>query len=298
LAAFFLPSTRTASRRRLDLDPVGVVLFGLAVLSFMWPFLFTTGSPDDDAARWWLLVVCVLFVAAFVAWERRYAERGRQPLLPFAIFQVSSFRNGALLSTAFFSAMPATFLLGTLYLQNGLGLAPVFAGMVSIGFAAASAWSSWWGGLIVNRVGRPLVVWGIAGMLVAVAGLVVTVLFSPPEATAWIMAGVMLLAGFAGGVVISPNQTLMLAEIPVAQGGVAGSIGQLGQRIGTAVGTAVALALFYATVFREQGSAADLVVYHDAYAYGMIAVGIFLALALVVGVVDLAGRRRNGAQTP
>jgi hypothetical protein len=105
----------------------------------------------------------------------------------------------------------------------------------------------------------------------------------------------MLVGGFAGGLVISPNQTLTLADIPVRQGGVAGSIGQLGQRVGTAVGTAVALALFYATVYREQGSKPDLVVFHDAYAYGMIAVGIFLGLALIAGVVDLAVRRRRGA---
>ena len=82
-------------------------------------------------------------------------------------------------------------------------------------------------------------------------------------------------------------------------GGVAGSVGQLGQRIGTAVGTAIALALFYATVYREQGSVSDMaVLYHDAYASGMITVGVFLALALVVGVTDLAGRARSGSQTP
>lgn len=52
---------------------------------------------------------------------------------------------------------------------------------------------------------------------------------------------------------ISPNQTLTLQDIPVKHGGVAGSIGQLGQRIGTAVGTAVALSLFYATIYREGG---------------------------------------------
>ena len=75
--------------------------------------------------------------------------------------------------------------------------------------------------------------------------------------------------------------------------GVAGSIGQLGQRIGTSVGTAVALSLFYATIYRESGSAPDLVVYHDAYAYGMTAVAVFVALAFFISVVDLGSRRRK-----
>ncbi|MFX6036253.1 MFS transporter, partial [Acinetobacter baumannii] len=79
----------------------------------------------------------------------------------------------------------------------------------------------------------------------------------------------------------------------VSSGGVAGSVGQLGQRIGTAVGTAIALALFYATVYREQGGRDTLVVFHDAYASGLIAVGVFLGLALIVGVADLAGRARR-----
>ncbi len=304
LAAFFLPDTRTRSHRRLDLDPVGVVLFALVVLALLWPFLFTTGSPDDDPRRWWLLVVAVVFIALFVVWERRYAARGKLPLVPFSIFRAASFRNGVFVSTAYFAAAPAMFLLGTLYLQSGLGLAPVYAGMVTIGFAVVSAYSSWLGGNLVNTLGRPLVVWGLVGMLITVAGLVATVLFTPPAWTPWVIAGVMVLGGFAGGLIISPNQTLMLADIPVRQGGVAGSIGQLGQRIGTAVGTAVGLALFYATVYREQGTESDLVVFHDAYAYGMIAVGVFLGLALIAGVVDLATRRRNGepltpvAQTP
>ena len=69
------------------------------------------------------------------------------------------------------------------------------------------------------------------------------------------MAGVMVIGGIGGGLVMSPNQTLTLADIPVKQGGIAGSIGQLGQRIGTSVGTAVALSLFYATIYREGAAA-------------------------------------------
>ncbi|MFG6503267.1 MFS transporter [Microbacterium sp. P05] len=299
LAATMLPNTRTKSHRKVQLDPVGILFFALAVTALMWPFLFTTGSPSDNPQRWWLLVVSALFIAIFIAWERRYTERGKVPLIPFAIFAQSSYRNGVLISTTYFAALPATFILTTLFLQTGLELPPVFAGMVTIGFAIASAISAWFGGVLVSKIGRPLVVWGVAGLLASTIGLVAGAILIPSDYTLIGMAAILTVGGFASGLVLSPNQTLMLADIPVAEGGLAGSVGQLGQRIGTAIGTAVALALFYAAVYREQGTRPTIDVYHDAYLYGMIAVGIFLGLSLIVGVVDLASRRRHGvAQTP
>ncbi len=294
LAVWVLPKTRTRSRRALSFDLFGVLLFGLAVLSLMWPFLFTTGSPDDDPRRWWLLVLFILFAGAFVAWERHYESRGKQPLIRFALFRISSFRNGTLLIAAYFTALPALFLLTTLFLQTGVGLAAVYAGMVTIGFALASALFSWIGGNLVGTYGRPVVVWGLVGVLACVIGLAAAALFVPVEWVAWVMAGVMVIGGIGGGLVMSPNQTLTLGDIPVKQGGIAGSIGQLGQRIGTSVGTAVALSLFYATIYREGDSTApDIVVYHDAYAYGMTAVAVFVALAFLISIVDLSSRRRG-----
>ena len=294
LAAFLLPNTRHASTKKLELDPVGVLLFGLAVLALMWPFLFTTGSPDDDPRRWWLLVVFVVFAGAFVAWERSYQARGRAPLIPLRLFRVSSYRNGTLIMTAYFTALPPVFLLTTLFLQIGLGLSALYAGMVTIGFALASSVASWISGRLVARFGRALVVWGLLGVLVSIVGLTAAALYVPPDAVAWVMVGVMVVAGFAGGVVISPNQTLTLEEIPVKRGGLAGSVGQLGQRVGTSIGTAVALSLFYATIFREEGGEASThVVYHDAYAYGMVACAVFVALAFLLGILDLTARRRR-----
>ncbi|KAA9111513.1 MFS transporter [Microbacterium rhizomatis] len=294
LAIWVLPTTRTRSRKPLELDPVGVGLFAVTVLALMWPFLFTTGSPDDNPQRWWLLVVFVLFAGAFVAWERRYTASGRNPLIPFSLFRVSSYRNGTIIQSAYFTALPSMFLLTTLYLQSGLGIPPVFAGMVTIGFALSSAISSWYGGNLVSRFGRPIVVWGLALVLLCVAGLTIAALYAPDAITAYVMAAVMVIGGIGGGLVIAPNQTLTLADIPVKQGGLAGSVGQLGQRIGTAVGTAVALALFYSTIYREDpGSSSDSVVFHDAYGFGMIAVALFVSIAFVVAVVDLSARRRS-----
>ncbi|GLJ80976.1 MFS transporter [Microbacterium imperiale] len=291
---WLLPKTRESRPAPLQLDPVGLLLFGVVVVALMAPFLMTTGSPDDNPQRWWLLVAFGVFAAAFVWWERRYAASGKHPLVPLSLFSISSYRNGTLIQAVYFMALPAMFLLTTLFLQLGVGLAPVFAGMVSIGFAVASAAASYVGGRIVTRVGRPLVVWGLAIMLTAVVALALVAFFVPPGIVELAMAAVLTVGGFGGGLVISPNQTLTLAEIPVKQGGLAGSVGQLVQRIGTAVGTAVALSLFYSTVYREEGSgAATLEVYHDAYAFGMMSVGLFLSIALVLGVVDLASRRRR-----
>ncbi|MDX2376061.1 MFS transporter [Microbacterium sp. LRZ72] len=293
LAAWVLPTTRKRAPKRLELDPVGVVLFGIVILSLMWPFLFTTGSPDDDPRRWWVLVVFVLFGAAFIAWERRYSASGKNPLIPFSIFRRSSYRNGTLLATSYFTGLPALFLLTTLFLQGGLDLAPVYAGLVTMGFALPSALTSWIGGNLVNKYGRPIVLWGLTAVLTCIAGLVLIALYVPAEWAPISMAAVMVLGGAGGGFVISPNQTLALSDVPVKQGGLAGSVGQLGQRIGTAVGTAVALSLFYATIYREQDEASTLVVYHDAYMYGMLAVALFVSIAFVLGVIDLSSRRRK-----
>lgn len=292
-AVWLLPTTRTRSSRPLALDPIGLALFGLTIVALMAPFLFTTGSPSDDPRRWWLLVLFVLFGAAFIWWERRYADRGKQPLIPLSLFSVASYRNGTILQAAYFTAAPSMFLLTTLYLQGGLHIEPVFAGMVTIGFALASAVSSFVGGTLVGKYGRPVVVWGLALVLVCVGGLMATALYVPDAATPYVMAGVMIIGGIGGGLVISPNQTLTLADIPVREGGLAGSVGQLGQRIGTAVGTAIALALFYATIYREQDASVDAVVFHDAYGFGMVSVGLAVAIALGISVVDLSARRRS-----
>ncbi|MFL0409927.1 MFS transporter [Microbacterium paludicola] len=282
-------------RPRLELDPVGTALFGATVIALMLPFLFTTGSPEDPPARWWSLAAFAVLLAVTLWWERRYAAIGRAPLLPLGLFGVSSFRNGALVGTAYFSAMPAMFLLTTLFLQIGVHFDPLHAALVTIGFALTSSLTAWLGGRLVARMGRALVVTGVATMLAGAVGLVAAAVFAPVGAVGFIMAGIMVIAGLGGGLVISPNQTLMYAEVPVHQAGLAGSVGQLGQRFGTAIGTAVALSLFYATVYREQGEAQDSVVYHDAYAFGMAAVGAFLLVALLAGVADLVQRRRTAA---
>ncbi|MFT4234141.1 MAG: MFS transporter [Microbacterium sp.] len=286
LVLWLLPGSKaSAGARRISLDPVGLVIFAVAILSLMVPFLLTTGSGDDNPARWLMLVVFAGLIVLFGWWESRYEREGRAPLVSPALLRNTSYRNGAIVGAAYFAGMPVLFLLTTVFLQTGLHLAALHAGLITVGFAVASAVTSAFSGRLVVRYGRIVVVLSLVGMAVTIAALVVVSVVSPDAATPWIMFAVLTAGGLAGGLVISPNQTLTLSNIPPQQGGIAGSIQQLGQRIGTSMGTAVALSLFYSTVnASDDGGTA---VFHTAYAVALAAVGGFMLVALVFAVVDL-----------
>jgi MFS family permease len=187
------------------------------------------------------------------------------------------------------------FLLTTLFLQQGLGLEPVFAGMVTIPFALSSAVSAWLGGRLVTKYGRRLVVAGLALALVGFVLAALAVKLAPTEYIPWVMGAALLVAGAGGGFVISPNQTLTLADIPVTEGGVAGSIGQLGQRVGTALGVAAASAAFFAALDRDAAASVSQVLsYQDAFIRGFLVCAGLVLVALVIAFVDLVGRVRAG----
>ncbi|MCS5732156.1 MFS transporter [Herbiconiux daphne] len=293
LAIRLLPKTQPHQPGARNLDLVGIVLLGIAVFTFMLPFVLTTGGPDDSPWRWLSLAGCAVAVVVFIAWERRYEAAGKSPAIHFALFSLGSYRNGLLLATAYFAAIPAVFLLTTLFLQEGLGFEPVFAGMVSIPFALTSAITALIGGRLVARYGRSLVV---LGLVIAIVGFVLVLLgavLPPAEDSIWFMAGAMAVAGAGGGLVISPNQTLTLADVPVTEGGVAGSMAQVGQRVGTAVGVAAASSIFFSTLYREgPGNSDNVMIYHDGFRNAFLVTLGLMTIALVIGLLDLLRRKR------
>lgn len=286
-----LPSTQAGRPESAQLDLIGIALLGVTTLSLMLPFVLTTGGPADDPRRWFSLIVFVVAGVAFVQWERHYQRTGRSPVVRLGLFRLGSYRNGLLVATAYFGALPALFLLSTLYLQQGLGLQPVYAGMVTIPFALAAATTAFIGGRLVNRYGRLLVVAGLASVVVGFVLTVCAAILLPPESAPWFMAAAMTVAGAGGGFVISPNQTLTLAEIPVAEGGVAGSMGQVGQRVGTAIGVAAASSVFFSTLYREEGQVSMITQYHDGFRNGAAISIALIVVALVFALLDLRRRR-------
>lgn len=285
-AVRLLPAQQQHDGDKTELDIVGILLLGAAVFSLMLPFVLTTGGPDDDPNRWFWLIGFVVAGIAFVLWEKNFLARGMSPVIRFSLLRLQSYRNGILIATSYFAAMPAIFLLTTLYLQQGLGLAAVFAGMVTIPFALVSAYTSWVGGRLVNQYGRPVV---LVGLLLVLLGFVLALpvsAYAPVEVVPWLLSAAMVVAGAGGGLVISPNQTLTLQEVPVVQGGVAGSVAQVGQRAGTAIGVAAATSTYFATIYSEAGNPGRTAVFADAFHHGMyVAIGL-LGVALLFALLD------------
>ena len=83
------------------------------------------------------------------------------------------------------------------------------------------------------------------------------------------------------GVVISPNITLTLSQVPVERAGSAGGVLQTGQRIGSAVGIAAVGSLFFNRLVSSHGD------WQQAIVSALRLCDVIVALALVVALADL-----------
>ena len=82
---------------------------------------------------------------------------------------------------------------------------------------------------------------------------------------------------------VSPNQALTLADVPLAYAGSSGAIMQTGQRIGTSVGIAVITAIVFAVRPYSSWSVAVTV--------GLRAIAVVISLALAMAFKDLRDRQ-------
>src|SRR5699024_961549 len=168
--------------------------------------------------------VGVLLVVAWVNWERRYAASGRSPMVDLRIFRTKSFTNGSVIVTLYFLGMTSIWVLVAMYMQQGAGKSALEAGTVGIPSAILSAIAANWAGKRVSRLGRKIV---IGGLYFALFGLglsvAVALLHEAIGLSVWWLMLTLAFVGIAQGSVISPNQTLTLAEVPLQYAGSSGA---------------------------------------------------------------------------
>ncbi|WP_108483501.1 MFS transporter [Oceaniglobus ichthyenteri] len=269
---------RTGSGLR-SLDPVGAVLLGLAVLAVLFPFVEGSGR----AITWVLLPFGFVMLWLWVKWEQRYVRLGFSPMVDLKIFSTHSYTNGITIMTLYFMGITSVWVLVALYVQEGGGKTALQSGFFGIPAALLSAYAAYWAGSRVLAMGRKLV---IGGLLLALFGLglsiFVVILHEAGHISIWWLMASLSFIGLAQGVVISPNQTLTLADVPLDYAGSSGAIMQTGQRIGTAVGIAVITAAVFSTL--------AVTSWRTAMVVGFALIAVVVVLALLVSFRDLRQR--------
>lgn len=266
--------------RRADLDPVGMLLLAASMLLLMLPFV----SLGAGAAGLASALGAVLCLAAWTAWERWYLARGNEPMVDLRLFRQRSFSLGCLVISGFFFGSTSIWIIVAQYVQQGLGLSALTTGVVGLPSSLVAAVLAAVTGRHVLRAGRAMVVLGI---VLVIAGLALTAgavaVQLDDSRGVWVLALCLTLVGAGQALVVSPNQTLSLMDVPVRHAGTAGGVLQTGQRLGTATGVAVISSLAFA-VAASSGWERALVV----------SVVVIIASQLVAGavaVLDAVGAR-------
>jgi EmrB/QacA subfamily drug resistance transporter len=277
LARRYLPAPTAAERRPQALDPLGVVLLGAAVVCILVPFIEqrTWHSP----LRLALFPLAAVLLVVWVLHERRYG-RTREPLVSLDLFRIRSYALGSPVGLFYFAGFIAMFFILTQYLQLGLHYPAWKSGLSATPFALGSALVASAGSRQALRRGPKLVAFGLATVLVGMAGVWLAVDVHPGHDVALWTALPLLIAGLGGGLVISPNLTLTLSQVPVERAGSAGGVLQTGQRIGSAAGIAVTGSVFYNQLASSHGDFAS------AFRHGIVSIAAFVAAALVLVLAD------------
>jgi MFS family permease len=267
----FVPESRSAAARRLDLG--GVALAALVVGAVAVPVV------DGREAGWPLWTFACFAVAiplglAFVLWEAAVKRGGGSPLVEFGLFRVATFRLGLALAFAFMLASPPVILLLMIYLQEGLGLSAIDAGLTftpaAIGYALCA--------LGVGRMGiekREHAL--LPGILVTAAGVIVsgliTALWAQPSPL--VLALTFTVVAVGQGAVIPAVTGTVLAETDPLHVGSASGLLATAQQLGGALGIALTGTVF----FGRLGDALSPAAYGDAFAFALGAILLILALA-------------------
>jgi EmrB/QacA subfamily drug resistance transporter len=282
--ARMVPGAATQADRDTRIDVLGAALLGLGVLCVLFPLVSLEGGARLPLV---LLVLAPALLWGFVRWERRVVRSGGAPVLDVELLRrTPGFAGGLAVQTLYFTGFTGIFLVLSVFLQDGFGIAPLATGLLLTPFALGSALTAPLAGRLVSVVGRRITVISLTVMMTGVLAAALLVPGREPDDLWWVLVPTLLVAGLGGGGVISPNFTLSLAEVPPAMGGAAGGAIQTGARIGSAIGAAL-LMTAYQLAGAPPGDALQVALF--------TALGV-LSVAMVMAVRDL--RVASGSVLP
>lgn len=236
-----MPSVPRRAGTRLDIKGSVVLFAGL--LCLIGPLLF----GHDVGWAPWLWVVMLgggAILAGFLKLEHIVARAG-MPLIDLTLLADAAFLRGLGAAFFFFVANLSFYLVMTLFMQRGLKIAPLAAGLAFVPLALAFVVASRHSSARAKHRGTKVLIEGCALQFAGLAALalVAGVIDAP---TPLMLALIMIIFGYGQGLVMAPLSGAVLSTVkPVAAGSASGMYGTTAQ-IGNAAGVAAIGAVFFA----------------------------------------------------
>jgi MFS family permease len=267
-----MPRFQRRAGTRLDI-PGAIVLF-TGLLCLIGPLLF---GPDLhwSPLTWLAMAAGVGIVAAFLRLERAVARRGGMPLIDLALLSDAAFMRGLIAVFFFFFANLSFYLVMTIYMQKGLQIPPLQAGLVFLPLALTFVIASRHSGARAKHRGTLVLIEGCAVQISGLAALVIAI-ESIDMPSAIVLALVLTIFGYGQGLVMAPLSSAVLSTVkPVSAGAASGIYGTTAQ-IANAAGVAAIGAVYFAIESNQQSARPALLVACALFTLSIVACAAFL----------------------
>jgi MFS transporter, DHA2 family, methylenomycin A resistance protein len=208
------------------------------VLSLLTLVGLVFGLIEGGAAgfgRWYVVMALVVAAIALVLFLV-VQSRGRHPMMPLELFRSGGMRIALGVGFAFMVGNFGSVFVLSLFLQQHLGLSPLFAGLVFLPSAAFSIVGNIVSGTLANRFGPRVPV--VTGLCCMVVGLVVMII-GAPTGSIWLVGICSVFTGAGGSVAMPPATSVVLASVPAERAGTASAVFNTFRQVGGAVAIAV-----------------------------------------------------------
>jgi EmrB/QacA subfamily drug resistance transporter len=280
LAYRHLPVDRLVSKaERARFDHVGTLLLALTLAAYA---LATTigGRGGFGPLNLALLLAAGCGVGAFVLVEARAAA----PLVRLSMFRDSGLSSSLAMNALVSTVMMATLVVGPFYLSLGLGLEPVWVGLVLSVGPLVVALTGVPAGRVADRFGAPRA--ARAGLLGMVAGCFILALTPAALGIPGYIAPIAITtASYA--LFQTANNTAVMTNLLNEQRGVISGLLQLSRNLGIITGASV-----MAAVFALASATTNVTMAQPAAVATGMRVTFLVAAALIILALALAGGSR------
>jgi EmrB/QacA subfamily drug resistance transporter len=276
---------RTGRRGGLRLDAIGTAL--MSTVSFLLVFPLVEGRALGWPA--WIFGLCAVAVPVlglFGLHQRRRIRRRRTPMVEFSVLRKRSYVSGTVFTLVFFGSIVGFSLTIGLFLQIGLGLSAMQAGLYLAAVAVGAFLGSGVGAWAATAVGRPILHVGLALMAAGTTVLYLALRAVDGGVGVLVLAPGLAIFGLGMGMIFVPLFSIIMGEIDDAEVGSATGLLESLQQLGASLGVAVLATLFFGRLALEDGGPAaaraagrHLVATEDT----LLATLVLIAVAFLVG---------------